>query len=676
MLRIGVDTGGTFTDFVIVRDGELRTWKEPSTPDDPARAILSGLRRILEGEPAAPEIVHGSTVATNALLEGKTAPIAFLTNRGFEDLLEIGRQARPDLYNLMAQRPPALAPRERRHGVSGRLGPDGGERRPVDPAEVRALAARLRSEGISTVAVCLLHSYANPAHEEDVARLLEQAGLTVSASCRLVPVHREFERASTTAVNAAVVPIMSRYLGRLTEGLAEGAGDRPPRLLVMGSNGGALSAVTAGREAVRTVLSGPAGGVRAAVHAGAEMGIANLISFDMGGTSTDVSLLPGGARTTSESIVAGHPIQVPTIDIHTVGAGGGSIGWRDPGGALRVGPASAGADPGPACYGRGGPATVTDAHLLLGRIVAERFLDGRMTLSARAALEAMTRLADSVGLGWEETAEGMLDVAEATMARAIRVITLFRGHEPADFALLAFGGAGGLHAASLADALGMRHVIVPARPGVFSAFGMTVADIVRDATATILRDVREVDPADASARFHAMEETLRAGLAKDVAGELDVAFERAADLRYAGQSFEINVPVLDTADPGAWAASFHAAHEKRYGYRRSDERVELVALRTTGAARVSTGAAASPPRGGSLADSLEGRRPLHWRGEWLEASLHERDRMPVGAGRHHGDGLAGPALVLESGATTFVPPGWLAHLDPAGHMHMMRGAAS
>jgi N-methylhydantoinase A len=675
MLRIGVDTGGTFTDFVIVHDGQVRTWKEPSTPDDPARAILAGITRALRETDAGAEpleIVHGSTVATNALLEGRTAPVAFVTNRGFEDILEIGRQARPDPYNLMAERPAPLAPRAMRFGVAGRIDARGAEREPVDPEELRALADRLRSEGAGSVAICLLHAYANPAHEEAVARALEEAGLLVSVSSRLVPEYREYERASTTAVNAAVAPVMSRYLRRLAEGIGQTEASMASscRLLVMGSNGGALSAEAAGREAVRTVLSGPAGGVRGAVHAGAGMGIAHLISFDMGGTSTDVSLLPGAARTTSEAVVAGHPVKIPAIDIHTVGAGGGSIGWRDPGGALRVGPASAGADPGPACYGRGGPATVTDANLLLGRLVPERFLDGRMPLTARASFEAMTALASSVGLTVEQAAEGMVDVAEATMARAIRVISLFRGHEPSDFALLAFGGAGGLHAASLAGSLGMRHVVVPANPGVFSAFGMTVADITRDASVTLLRGAHEVTGEETADRFASLERTLRATLAADGVEADRVSFERSADLRYAGQSFELDVPVLDPSTPAAWVMQFHAAHEKRYGYQRPHERVELVALRSAGAGRVDAPVARPiDNEGRSLSASLECRRPLHWKGAWLEAALHDRDRMPAGPPGAV-ERLAGPALVLESGATTFVPPGWLARLDEAGHLHL------
>jgi N-methylhydantoinase A len=681
MLRIGVDTGGTFTDFVVVSDGRLTTWKEPSTPDDPSRAILRGLERLLgeAGRRGPIEIVHGSTVATNALLEGRTEPIAFVTNRGFEDLLEIGRQARPDLYNLAATRAEPLAPRDARHGIAGRLGPGGVEREPLDTAEVEALAARVASSRAASVAVCLLLSYARADHEERVAEALRRAGLMVSVSSRLVSEHREYERAATTAVNAAVAPIMSRYLERLERGLEEtpAAGGPPPRLLVMASNGGALSARGAGAEAVRTVLSGPAGGVRAAVHAGSEMGDARMISFDMGGTSTDVSLLPGRALTTSEAVVAGHPVKVPTMDIHTVGAGGGSVGWRDPGGALRVGPTSAGADPGPACYGKGGPATVTDAHLVLGRLVPERFLDGRVELSPKASFDAIGKLASSLGLTVDQTAEGMIEVAEATMARAIRVISLFRGHEPSGFSLLAFGGAGGLHACTLADSLGMGHVVVPAHPGVFSAFGMTVAEITRDAGSTVLRDARDVPAASGAERFARMEEILRAGLIADGVPRERISFERSADLRYTGQSFELSLPVLDPSDVPGWVEAFHAAHSARYGYSRPGEPVELVALRSRGVGAI------DPPRrqpldasSRSLAASLEERRPVCWRGTWMEAAVHLRDRMPVAERGHASAALSGPAVVVESGATTFVPPGWRAGLDAAGHLHLRREAGS
>ncbi|HKY32816.1 MAG TPA: hydantoinase/oxoprolinase family protein, partial [Candidatus Polarisedimenticolia bacterium] len=403
-------------------------------------------------------------------------------------------------------------------------------------------------------------------------------------------------------------------------------------------------------------------------------GAARLIAFDMGGTSTDVSLIAGEPATAGSAVVAGHPVAVPALNIHTVGAGGGSIGWRDPGGALRVGPASAGAEPGPACYGKGGPATVTDANVLLGRIVPERFLDGRMPLDSGAARAAMEELGAGLRMTAEAAAEGMLEVAEATMARAVRVISLQRGHEPSDFALLAFGGAGGLHAAALASSLGMTEVIVPAHPGVFSAWGMTVADIMRDASASILRPAAEVQPGWLAARREALERDLLSLLASDGAPPGCVLFECRLDLRYAGQSFELTIPLPAPDRPQARLEAFHHEHRRRYGYDRPGAPVELVALRVRGIGRTgATPPGRVDPSGRSMHAAQAGRRPVLWRGRRLEASLYDRSRLPVSeasAGLPHGGTLQGPALILEGGATTFVPPGWRARLDPAGHLRL------
>ncbi|HEY3176424.1 MAG TPA: hydantoinase/oxoprolinase family protein [Candidatus Polarisedimenticolia bacterium] len=660
MVRIGIDTGGTFTDFVVVEAGRITTWKEPSTPDDPSRAILQGLRRAASSL-AGTEIIHGSTVATNALLEAKTARVAFVTNRGFEDLLEIGRQARPDLYDLRVERPAPLAPRDLRFGIGGRILHDGTQAESLTPEEIDALGARLRRLGVEAVALCLLHSYADPSHEEAVAAALEGCGLSVSVSSRLVSEHREYERASTCAVNAAVAPVVSRYLARLEAGLREGG---PKSLRVMGSNGGALSPRAAGQEAVRTVLSGPAAGVRAALHVGREVGRTDLISFDMGGTSTDVCLIPGEARTTGESVVAGYPVRTRTMDIHTVGAGGGSIGWRDAGGALRVGPASAGAEPGPACYGRGGPPTVTDANVILGRIVPERFLDDRLRLDADASRRAVGDLARSLGLELLRTAEGIVQVAEATMARAIRVISLHRGHEPGDFVLMAFGGAGGLHAAALAEALGMRRVIIPAGPGVFSAFGMTVADVLKDRAATLPAGARSLEPSLLEGKFSDLEKACGRDLAAEGVEPDRIGFQRTLDVRYRGQSYEINVP-----HEAAWLESFHAAHRRLYGYDRREAPVEVVVLRVRGVGRVDppAGGGMRPDAGpGGLAGAPHPQRAVIQDGSPIMARVHER------AGLRPLDRITGPALVLESGATTLLPPGWTGAHDDLGHLHLER----
>ncbi len=666
MLRIGIDTGGTFTDFVVVDDSGITTWKEPSTPDDPSRAILAGLDRILKAAPrgGGPDVIHGSTVATNALLEGKTARAAFITNRGFEDMLEIGRQARPDLYDIDVERPESLVPRERRFGLAGRLGADGAELEPLVMEDLTRLAKDLAAARVASVAICLLHSYADPRHEETVARALTGVGLAVSVSSRLVREYREYERASTAAVNAAVGPVVSRYLGNLSAGLSErGIG----ALRVMGSNGGALSSRTAGEEAVRTVLSGPAAGVRGAVYAGRLIGCPAMISFDMGGTSTDVSLIPGEARLTADGMVAGHPVRIPMIDIHTVGAGGGSIAWRDPGGALRVGPASAGAEPGPACYGRGGPPTVTDANLLLGRIVPERFLDGRMPLDLEAARRAVGALARELGMETVFAAEGIVTVAEATMARAIRVISLYRGFEPADFALVAFGGAGGLHAASLAASLEMGRAIVPAEPGVFSAFGMTVADVERDRSASVLESAARMNPAALAAAFAPLEAAARDDLRADGVTPDRIGFIRSVDARYAGQSYELNLPV-DPADGsyGSWHERFHDEHERRFGYRREGEPVELVTLRLRGVGRVDPPAPRRVGTRRSRAASGPPHRDAIWHGAPLRTAVRERGTLGAG------ETVEGPALILEAGATCFVPPDWSAAHDEYGNLHLAR----
>ncbi len=663
MIRIGIDTGGTFTDFVVVEDGAVRTWKEPSTPEDPSRAILEGIRRAV-GTTQGAEIIHGSTVATNALLEGRHARVAFVTNRGFEDLIEIGRQARPALYDLDVERPPEIVPRELRFGVAGRRHADGSVAEPIDPADLDRTAGAIRSAGAEAVAICLLHAWIDPSDEEAVARALAAEGMTVSVSSRLVPEFREYERASTVIVNAAVAPVMARYLTRLAGALRDG-GRGPSVFRVMGSNGGALSPEVAGQEAVRTVLSGPAAGVTAAGWCGASIGRDRIISFDMGGTSTDVSLIEAGPRMTTEGSVAGHPVRVPMIDIHTVGAGGGSIGWRDPGGALKVGPRSAGADPGPACYGRGGPPTVTDANLVLGRLVADRFLDGRMPLDRDAAHRAVEAIGKECGLGLEAAAEGMVTVAEATMVRAIRVISLYRGHEPADFSLLAFGGAGGLHAAAIASALEMRHAWIPANPGVFSALGMTVADVVRDRSAAFPPGGSDA-PETIEAIFSGLERTCGEALAADGVDFSRRRFERFLDLRYRGQSFEITI-----AWEPEWRAAYHEAHRRRFGHARPETPVECVALRVRGIGVVDPPRLDAPPaHGQSLAASRVGEGALIWRGSRYTAAHHDRGALPTCDGPHGAGVLTGPALVLESGATTFVPPASRCWLDRSGHLHL------
>ncbi|HEY5870778.1 MAG TPA: hydantoinase/oxoprolinase family protein, partial [Candidatus Tectomicrobia bacterium] len=478
-VKIGVDTGGTFSDFMLMDGDTLVIHKVLSTPDNPARAVLQGLRH-LQPDLSGVDVVHGSTVATNALLERKGARTALITTRGFEDVLEIGRQTRPHLYDPFVRKQPPLVPARLRFGVAERLAYNGAILTALTAHEIDTVLARVRRSGAASLAICLLHAYANPVHEEALLRAAAQLGIPVSASHQILPEFREYERCSTTVVNAYLRPIMQRYLQTLATEL-HGA-----RLSVMRSNGGVMSAARAHQEAVHTVLSGPAGGVVGAFQVAREAGYPRAITFDMGGTSTDVALCDAQLRTTSETIVAGCPVKVPVLDIHTVGAGGGSLAYLDPGGALRVGPQSAGADPGPVCYGKGTGVTVTDANLYLGRLHARWFLGGQMQLDVARAREAVEQFAGQLRMTPEAACEGIVEVVNANMEGAIRVISVERGHDPREFVLVSFGGAGGMHAADLARRLSMPTVLVPANPGILSAFGMLITDYVQEYAQTVL----------------------------------------------------------------------------------------------------------------------------------------------------------------------------------------------
>ncbi|MDH5761310.1 MAG: hydantoinase/oxoprolinase family protein, partial [Gemmatimonadota bacterium] len=562
---LAVDTGGTFTDLVLLRDRRVETLKVPSTPRDPAQAVLDGIRAIL-GDDADFLLLHGSTVATNALLERRGSKVALVTNLGFEDVIEIGRQNRPQLYALVGHRPPPLVDRDARLGIPGRLGPRGEEVSPLGDADLVGLVERVRETGAEAVAVCLLHSYANGEHEERVAGVLEAMGLPLSVSSRLLPEFREYERTSTTVVNAYVSPVMSRYLGRLKD--EAGA----HRVTIMGSNGGALPVERARREPAHTVLSGPAGGVVGALTWAKRAGHPDVITFDMGGTSTDVSLCPGRPLQTREFQIDGQPVAVPVIDIHTVGAGGGSLARLDAGGALRVGPQSAGADPGPICYGRGGTGvTVTDAHVWLGRLPADAFLGGGEPLDRESIRGPLTAIAEGLGTTLEEAAEGVLAVADTAMERALRVISVERGYDPADFALVAFGGAGALHVAELASRVGASRAIVPPDPGLLSAYGMLASPVTREASRTVLMSTEDDGLAAAMERvFAELESQSRAEMLAEGADPDTLVVEWWVDARYRGQSFELRVGFTD------WVAEYHTSHEERYGYQRPDTPVEAV----------------------------------------------------------------------------------------------------
>ncbi|MGC8781847.1 MAG: hydantoinase/oxoprolinase family protein, partial [Anaerolineae bacterium] len=579
---VGVDVGGTFTDFVYFDGGELRIYKLLSTRHDPSIALLAGLDALAVAPQAV--ISHGTTVATNAVLEHTGARVALIATAGFRDLLAIGRQTRPALYRLAFPPRWVPAPAELRFEVAERVAATGEVVIPLDEQEATAVCDRAVAAGAEALAVCLLFSFANPAHEQAIKRLAEARGLAVSLSSEILPEFREFERASTTVLNAYVSPLMARYLDALETGLAgRQIGHRRSALRIMQSSGGILDAATARREAVRTLLSGPAGGATGAFYVAALAGYDRIITFDMGGTSTDVSLADGQIRRTSEGSIEGWPVRVPMIDIHTVGAGGGSIAWADAGAALRVGPQSAGSEPGPACYGRGGREfTVTDANLLLGRLDPGHFLAGRMGLDIGAAEQAAGRLADRLGLAPLTLAEGVIRVANAAMEQAIRVISVERGFDPREFTLVPFGGAGPMHALDLADALHIGRVLIPRTPGVLSALGLVLADFTVDRSRTLMWPLAETSPAALEQAVAPLLADAFSAVAAEGFADEKIRLAWALDLRYRGQSFELTVPV-ESYDPAEAARRFHAAHEQRYGYARPDAPVELVNVRVTAA---------------------------------------------------------------------------------------------
>lgn len=681
VLRLGIDTGGTFTDFIWINNaGDLIVHKEPSTPADPSQAILNGLARL--GIPPETAIVHGSTVATNALLERRGARTALITTRGFADVLEIGRQNRPDLYALVPTKEPALVPADLRFEVNERLTSRGEVLMELDPAEVDQLVPVLREAGVESVAVCLLFSFLDPAHERLVhARLSDLGGsdehLHISLSSEILPEYREYERTATTVINAYVAPLMSRYLARLADGVA------PRPLAIMQSNGGIIGAELAGAQAARTVLSGPAGGVvgaRAiAASAGDPGAHAALITFDMGGTSTDVALCPGRTPMTVESEIAGLPLRLPIIDIHTVGAGGGSLAYVDAGGALHVGPESAGAVPGPACYHSNyadwrerldanfpaGAATVTDANLVLGRLDAERFLGGAMRLNEAAARSALAHLAAQIqASSIEAAAADVLRVANATMERAMRRISVERGYDPRRFTLLAFGGCGPLHACDLAARMHITSVLIAQTPGVLSAMGMLAAPPSRSYSQTVMQRLSaggHQGQGWLADQFADLENRARVDLAADGYPADHIDWLHELDMRYLGQSHELSVAWAPRTGADGLVDAFHKAHHRRYGYRQASAAVELVNLRLTATA---TG---PPLRVQAPAPQLRavhtGREKAVWfEGRPLATPLFNRaDLQP-------GDRFDGPAVITQYDTTTLLPPGWSCLVDAVGNL--------
>jgi N-methylhydantoinase A len=659
-MRIAMDTGGTFTDCVYVRDGRLEILKVPSTPDDPARAIMNALAQVLAEPDPALELTCGTTVGTNALLERRGGRVALVTTSGFEDVLEIGRQARPKLYDFFMDRAAPLVPSERRFGLRERIGADGKVVRRPTPAEIAEVVRKVLASKAQSVAVCLLFSFSNAAHERLIASALRDAGLAVSVSYEILPEFREFERTSTTVANAYLVPVMSKYLADLgTKAARFTGGTKRPSVRIMQSSGGIVSAEVASREPVRTILSGPAGGVLGAQYVAELSGFSKIISFDMGGTSTDVALMDGAASTTNEARVAELPVAVPMLEIHTVGAGGGSLARFDRAGALRVGPESAGAEPGPICYGRGERATVTDAHLILGRIPERGVLSGDFPLDVARTRKWMERARGPMGTV-EQFAQGIVDVANAVMEKAIRVISIERGHDQRDYTLVAFGGAGGLHACDLAAALRIARVLIPRLPGGLSALGILRAHVVHDYSRTVRMNVASVAATRRAlaSEFKKLETRGRSVLKAEGFAGARIRGERLFDMRYVGQAYELTVP-----ESGDFLAAFHKAHERRYGYADAARAVEVVNVRARLIGLTDQPQLDRPRRSwrSGFAPIVETRRAL-FAGRAYQTRVYDRARLAPD------QKFSGPAIVSEYSATTVVPPGWRGTVDSWGNL--------
>jgi len=650
-MRIGIDIGGTFTDFVFLNQstGQFSTFKILSTPQAPEQAVLSGLAQNLKliNHKSTFSVVHGSTVATNSLLERKGAVTALITTRGFRDLLEIGRQNRPDIYDLFSHRSPVLVPENLRVEVAERGDHHGTPLVTLDPTTLEKIIDQLRQANVTSVAVSLLFSFLYPEHEKIIAKRLRQAGFFVSLSSEVLPEFREYERTSTTVVNAFVSPVMDKYLARLEQE------SKAADFRVMQSNGGSIRAGQARREAVRCVLSGPAGGVVGARYVAQAAGFNHLLTFDMGGTSTDVSLCAGDIQVTTESEIGGLPIRIPVIDIHTVGSGGGSIAFVDAGGALRVGPQSAGADPGPVCYGRGGQhPTVTDANLILGRLAADQFLGGQMTLGFDAAQAALAQLGQEAGLSprarltlAQSAALGVIEVVNAHMERALRVISIQRGHDPQDFTLVSFGGAGSLHATNLAANLNIPRVLIPPGAATLSAFGMLAADVIKDYVQTVMVSGQiqfaELEEAILPLMERGRVEVIAEGVPADA-----VTLEPLLDMRYKGQSYELAVPLVPD-----FIKQFHTIHARAYGHNEPEMPVEIVNLRLR-----AVGHLPRPPLVGakgvvsSAPDPFE-RRPVVLAKDVASVPFYKGKQLQPG---HR---IIGPAVVTQPDTTVFVNTG-------------------
>jgi N-methylhydantoinase A len=695
--RIGVDIGGTFTDGTLVDSstGKVTTSKVLTTPTDPASGFISAVQKLLDlDDSVAPEaiehVVHATTVATNAIIEGKTAKTAFVTTEGFRDMLEIARQIRPSLYDLQFEKPAPLVPRQLCFEVPERLDAKGDVVTPLDETSLANVVEQIANANVEAVAVCLLHSYRNPDHEQRIGAAIAARlpNVIISLSSDVVPEFREYLRASTTVINSAVAPIVSTYLASIIEKLH--AADVTSELLVMQSSGGVYPAAAASENPVFMVESGPAAGAVAAASLGSALGHPNVISFDMGGTTAKASLIRNGQPNITKDYsvggaaqsgtgafggASGYPIRTPVVDLVEIGAGGGSIAWVDSGGALRVGPNSAGADPGPVCYGLGGEQpTITDANLVLGRLDPAYFAGGEMSLDLDAAREAIrTHCADPLDLSIEEAAHGIVEIANTAMVNALRLVSVQRGHDPRDFMLVGFGGAGPAHAVRLAEQAGIPRVLVPLGPGTASALGLLVTDVRMEGSATLIVRADEIEPSRIADEFERLETAGRK--AHQVAASASGApvFERAVEMRYWGQSFELSVPApTNTIIDPAWLAtiteSFHDAHEMAYGFRANDEPVELVNLRLTTIgkiARPEMRKLGSTSTDASIAS--KGERAVYFAESSgssgiVQSPVYDRSKLPAGAV------FVGPAIIEEPDCTTVIHPEWKVTVDDFGNL--------
>lgn len=675
MYRIGVDTGGTFTDVFLIEEqtGKSHVTKVPSTPSNPSIAVLNGVKQLLNelgiDSKELSFFIHGTTVATNAMLELKGAKTALLTTKGFKDVLQIGRQTRPKLYEFRARKSEPLVPRHLRLEVDERIDAKGNILKKIDEEELAQIAETLKRDNIEALAICFINSYVNPSHEKEAKRILSKLvpNVSITLSCEILPEFKEYERTSTSVANAYVLPKMETYLHHLNNSLRkiEISSD----LYIMQSNGGVISADTAIEMPVRTMLSGPAGGVLAGSIVAKNTPYKNIITIDMGGTSLDTALIENEVpQYTTMSEIDGKPIKVPMVELHTIGSGGGSIAWIDTGGALRVGPQSAGADPGPVCYGKGGmEPTVSDANVILGRLNPDVILGGRMKMDVESARRVMKeKIADPLGISVEEAAEGVLKVINANMVRGIRVISIEKGHDPRNFSLMAFGGAGPLHAVDIAKELGVKEVIIPPSPGIACAMGMLMADVRHDYVQTYTDELSKVDIVKANEILEAMKQEATEDLAKEGFSEKDIQLDASLDLRYLQQAYEINIPLTETEineeTIDEATKVFHGLHEKVYGFKREDEELELVNIRLIGKGKIKDLNLESIENKVSKKIEKIGERMIYFNGEFVETPVYNRSDL------YTNSTIIGPAVIEQLDSTIIIHPKQKAVTDKFGNL--------